>query len=107
MLFRSSNLTISGFASIVRSAQQAHVPVFGFLTSDASNGAVAVIARDSYESGWEAGLLAVRVIQGESPAHIPFHEVPRSKLIVNLAAAKIAGIAVPEGLRQRTGKLLE
>jgi ABC-type uncharacterized transport system substrate-binding protein len=102
-----SNLTISGFASIVRSAQQAHVPVFGFLSSDAQNGAVAVIARDSYESGWEAGLLAARVIQGESPANIPFHEVPSSKLIVNLTAAKIAEIAVPDGLRQRAGTLLD
>lgn len=81
--------------------------MFGFLTSDAKNGAVAVIARDSYESGWEAGLLAVRVIQGESPANIPFYEVPTSKLIVNLTAAKIAGIAVPDGLRQRAATLLE
>ncbi|MBI1817819.1 MAG: ABC transporter substrate-binding protein [Deltaproteobacteria bacterium] len=102
-----SNLTISGFASIVRSAQQAHVPVFGFLTSDAKNGAVAVIARDSHESGWEAGLLAARVIQGESPANIPFHEVPSSKLVLNLAAAKIAGIAVPERLRRQAATLLE
>ncbi len=102
-----SNLTISGFASIVRSAQQAHVPVFGFLTSDARNGAIAVIARDSYESGWEAGLLAARVIQGESPATMPFREVPSAKLIVNLAAAKRAGITVPDAVRQRAGSLLE
>lgn len=102
-----SNLTIAGFASIVRSAQQARVPVFGFLSSDAANGAVAVIARDSYESGWEAGLLAVRVIQGESPANIPFQEVSSSELILNLAAAGSAGITVPEALRRRAGQVLE
>lgn len=102
-----SNLTIAGFASIVRSAQQARVPVFGFLSSDATNGAVVVIARDSYESGWEAGLLAVRVIQGESPANIPFQEVPSSTLILNLAAARTAGITVPEALRRRAGQVLE
>ena len=102
-----SNLTIAGFASIVRSAQQARVPVFGFLSSDARNGAVAVIARDSYESGFAAGLLAVRVIQGESPATMPFRELTSSKLIVNLTAAKLAGVTVPDALRQRAATLLE
>jgi ABC-type uncharacterized transport system substrate-binding protein len=102
-----SNLTIAGFASIVRAAQQARVPVFGFLSSDAQNGALAVVARDSYESGWQAGLLAVRLIGGESPAKIPFKEIPSSKLILNLTAAKTAGITVPEALRQRAGKVIE
>jgi ABC-type uncharacterized transport system substrate-binding protein len=102
-----SNVTIAGFATIVRSAQQMHVPVFGFLTSDAENGAVAVISRDPYVSGWLAGTLAVRVMQGESPAGIPFQEVPSSKLILNVRAAEIAGIALPESLRLRAGTLLE
>ena len=83
------------------------IPVFGFLTSDAKNGAVAVAARDFYESGREAGLMAARVIQGESPANIPFHEVEGAKLIVNLAAAKMAGIVVPDALRARADQVLE
>jgi ABC-type uncharacterized transport system substrate-binding protein len=102
-----SNLTVAGFASIVRPAQQARVPVFGFLSNDARNGAVAVAARDFYESGREAGVMAARVIQGESPAAIPFREVEGSRLIVNLAAAKTAGIVVPESLRARADKVLE
>lgn len=102
-----SNLTITGFASIVRPAQQARVPVFGFLTSDAKNGAVAVAARDFHESGREAGIMAARVIQGESPANIPFHEIEGAKLIVNLAAAKVAGIVVPDSTRARADQVLE
>jgi ABC-type uncharacterized transport system substrate-binding protein len=102
-----SNLTVAGFASIVRPAQQARIPVFGFLSNDARNGAVAVAARDFYESGLEAGVMAARVIQGESPQAIPFREVEGSKLIVNLAAAKTAGIVVPDSLRARADEVLE
>jgi ABC-type uncharacterized transport system substrate-binding protein len=102
-----SNLTVAGFASIVRPAQQARVPVFGFLSNDAKNGAVAVAARDFYESGREAGVMAARVIQGESPAAIPFREVEGSKLIVNLAAAKMASIVVSESMRARADEVLE
>jgi ABC-type uncharacterized transport system substrate-binding protein len=102
-----SNLTVAGFASIVRPAQQARIPVFGFLSNDARNGAVAVAARDFYESGREAGVMAARVIQGESPATIAFREVEGSKLIVNLAAAKRAGIVVPESMRARADEVLE
>jgi ABC-type uncharacterized transport system substrate-binding protein len=102
-----SNLTVAGFASIVRPAQQARVPVFGFLSSDARNGAVAASARDFYESGREAGVMAARVIQGESPATIPFREVEGSRLIVNLAAAKMAGIVVPQSMRARADEVLE
>jgi putative ABC transport system substrate-binding protein len=102
-----SNLTVAGFASIVRPAQQARIPVFGFLSNDARNGAVAVAARDFYESGREAGVMAARVIQGESPATIPFREVEGARLIVNLDAAKSAGIVVPESLRARADEVLE
>ncbi|MBI3782313.1 MAG: ABC transporter substrate-binding protein [Deltaproteobacteria bacterium] len=102
-----SNLTIAGFASIVRPSQQAHVPVFGFLSSDAKNGAVAVAARDYHESGREAGVLAARIIQGESPAAIPFHEVQGARVIVNVGAARLAGIEIPDALRRRAAQVLE
>jgi putative ABC transport system substrate-binding protein len=102
-----SNLTVAGFASIVRPAQQARIPVFGFLSNDARNGAVAVAARDFYESGREAGVMAARVIQGESPATMPFREVEGARVIVNLKAAKTAGIVVPQSLRARAEEVLE
>src|SRR5215467_6979060 len=78
-----SNVTITGFASLALPAQRAHIPVFGFLSADADNGAIAVVARDYYESCKEAGLLAVRILRGADPATIPFHEVASDKLLVN------------------------
>jgi len=102
-----SNLTVTGFASITRPAQRVGVPVFGFLTSDAENGAVAVAARDYFESGHAAGVLAARIIRGQSPAGIPFQEVTSSKVLLNRTAARATGIELPAALVARAAKLLE
>jgi ABC-type uncharacterized transport system substrate-binding protein len=96
-----SNVTITGFASLALPAQRAHIPVFGFLSADAENGAIAVVARDYYESCREAGVLAARVLRGADPATIPFYEVESGTLLVNPKAARATGIPLPADLVAR------
>jgi ABC-type uncharacterized transport system substrate-binding protein len=102
-----SNVTITGFASLALPAQRAHIPVFGFLSADADNGAIAVVARDYYESGKEAGLMAARILRGADPAAIPFHEVESAELLVNPKAARATGIALPTNLVARAARVVE
>lgn len=102
-----SNVTITGFASLALPAQRAHIPVFGFLSADAENGAIAVAANDFYESCTEAGRLAARVLRGEDPATIPFYEVGSARLLVNPKAARASGIALPAGLVARASRVVE
>ena len=97
----ASNLTTSAFASIAQPAQRAHVPVFGFLSSDAQNGAVVVTARDFFDGGREAGLMAAQIMRGRSPASIPFHPLRHTKLLVNLEAARAVGLTVPQAVVRR------
>ena len=103
----ASNVTITGFASLALPAQRAHIPVFGFLSSDADNGAIAVVARDYYESGKEAGLLAARILRGAEPATIPFHEVGTAELLVNVKAARATGITLPADVISRAARVVE
>lgn len=102
-----SNLTITGFASITRPAERAGVPVFGFLSADAANGAVAVAARDYYESGKDAGRIAARVLRGESPATIPIQDPTGTTILVNLRAAAAAGLTIPPAVLARAAQVLE
>ena len=102
-----SNVTITGFASLALPAQRAHIPVFGFLSSDAENGAIAVAAKDFYESCTEAGKLAARVLRGADPATIAFYEVGSAKLLVNPKAARATGIDVPASLLARAARVVE
>jgi len=101
-----SNLTAAAFASIARPAERAHVPVFGFLSSDFGNGAAVVVARDYFDGGREAGLLAARIMRGERPAAIPFQPLRTMKLLVNLEAARAVGLAVPAPVVARASKVI-
>lgn len=92
------NLTASAFPSIAQAANQARLPVFVFQTGQARGGALLAVARDYHESGHEAAKLAARVMRGESPATIPFVAFAKTRLVVNLDAARTLGIAVPADL---------
>jgi putative ABC transport system substrate-binding protein len=100
-----SNVTITGFASLAL-PRSAHIPAFGFHRRR-ENGAIAVVARDYYESCKDAGLLAARVLRGADPATIPFHEVESAKLLVNPKAARATGIALPADLVARAARVVE
>jgi putative ABC transport system substrate-binding protein len=80
--------------------------VFGFLSSDAENGAVAVVARDYYDGGRQAGRLAARVMRGESPASIPFEPLTETRILVNPKAARAAGLTLPASLLERAAEVI-
>lgn len=103
----AGNLTVTGFTSIARAARAAKLPSFGFMSSGAEQGAVAVVARDYYDGGVDAAQLAVRVMRGESPASIPIQLLRKNKLIVNLAAARAIGLTIPESIVRRADRVID
>ena len=103
----AGNLTATSFTSIARAARTAKLPAFAFMSSQAEQGAVAVVARDYYDGGKGAAQLAVRVMQGESPASIPFQPLRKNKTIVNLAAARGVGLAIPETLLRKADTVID
>lgn len=89
------NLTASAFPSISQVAGQARLPVFVFQTGQARGGGLLAVARDYYDSGREAAKLAARIMRGESPAGMPFVPFSKTRLIVNLDAARRLGVTIP------------
>ena len=92
------NLTASAFGSISNAARKASLPVFAFQKSQAMGGAMVVVARDYHDSGRHAALLAARIIRGESPAKIPLEDFKKTRLIVNLDAARALKTTLPPSL---------
>jgi ABC-type uncharacterized transport system substrate-binding protein len=92
----NSNLAASSYPTIAQTAARAKIPIFGFLGSMAKKGAVVVLTRDYYDMGVDSGQIAARVIRGEPPESIPFHQCTASKLFVNPAAAAANGLHLPE-----------
>lgn len=103
----AGNLTAASFPSIAQAARRAKIPVFAFQSNQAYEGASVVVARDYYDGGREAALLAARVMRGESPAGIPFEPLRTTRLFVNLKWAKACGLKIPESLRARAAKIIE
>ena len=87
-------------------ARQARVPVFGVSTSNLQEGAVVVAARDYFDGGHQAGLIASRVMRGEHPSTIPFQSLETVHVMVNLDAARSGGIRIPRSLIGRATRVI-
>lgn len=94
----SDNLTGSSGSSIMKISIDSKVPVFGFVTNQIKQGAVAVCARDYYQAGYEAGRMGAEVLAGKNPALIPFHCVSKTDYIINPEAAGLFRISIPDKL---------
>jgi putative tryptophan/tyrosine transport system substrate-binding protein len=100
------NLTAAAFPSIAQVSKRARVPVFVFQGSQVRSGAVAGLARDYYDSGRASGAIAARVMRGESPATIPFVGYGKTKLVVNVAAARDAGLKTPADILAKADEVI-
>lgn len=82
------NLTRPGFALIARKGDENNLPVFIFDSDQMADGATLCLARDYFDAGLEAAEKAVRVLNGENPASIPFSNTQSEKLIINQEKVK-------------------
>ena len=100
------NLTASSFSSIVQVANNSKMPLFGFISEQAAQGAVMVTARDYHQAGLDAVRLANRILEGESPKDIPFEIVSKTAIIINQKTADKYGIAIPEKWMKRADSII-
>ena len=92
------NLTSASSAAIIHTAKEHGVPVFGFVSDQAKDGAVLVVSRDYHQAGVDAVRLAVKILNGSSPARIPFEYVSRTNILINPKAAADFRIKLPDSL---------
>ena len=93
VLFPISDNTINAsFESLGRMAEDNAIPLFGGFLLSTRLGACAALGWDFFDMGYKAGLIAVRVKQGEDPARIPLQSMSQIRLYLNLDAAEKQGI---------------
>ena len=102
LIFPISDNTInSALASLGRVAGESAVPFFGGILQAAEFGASAAMGFDFEEMGYQAGLIAIRVKNGENPGDIPFQYMDEIKIRINLEAAAKQGVRFPEEILGR------
>lgn len=97
-LFVLSDNMLFGLAEpIIAHALAAKVPCFGnFSEPFAEAGGLFAYGRDPREAYHAVARLLKRVLEGASPADLPFEQPTRFNLFVNLKTARALGIEVPE-----------
>jgi ABC-type uncharacterized transport system substrate-binding protein len=102
----SDNLTGASFASIAQVARRARLPLMGFASAQAEHGAFMTVSRDFHDGGMASARLAVRVLNGESPATIPFQLVEEIRYVFNPKVAADMGVTLPASLLSK-GKTVD
>jgi len=89
------NLTSGSISGVVKVCRDQKIPIFGFVSDQAEKGAVAVVSRDYHQAGVDAAALAKKILDGKSPAEIPFEYVSKTNILINTVAAQRYNITIP------------
>jgi putative ABC transport system substrate-binding protein len=106
VLTAQDNTVSSAYEAVVKATRDAKKPLFALDVSVVERGAIAAMAQNQYEAGkgW-AKELAIPVLLGKDPGTLKPVEASVYDLQVNLAAAKEAGVTVPEAAVARAVKV--
>lgn len=99
ILLFNDNLMISSLETILKSAEEAHIPVFASDPDSVTRGALAAVANDQYEVGRQTGMLVSKVLNGTPLKSLPPEIVKITKVYVNDKVAQALAID-PEAVKQ-------
>jgi len=93
---------------IIARAMEARVPTVGsFAATFAEIGGLYAYARDPQEAFYGVARLLKKVLDGASPADIPFEQPTKFNLYINLKTAKSLGIDIPPPLLATANAVIE
>jgi len=100
------NLLDTGIDGEIKKASDLGIPLLSVHTDHVERGALAAIGWNFWQAGYDAGLVAVRVLHGGNPADIPFQPVEKEQLYVNAETAKLFDITIPPAVLKRADRVI-
>ena len=94
----TDNTVVSALASVVKVAEQNHIPLIAGDTDSVKAGAAAAYGFNYTDLGYQTGLMAARVLTGTPISSIPVEYAQKLQLAVNETTAKAMGITLPASL---------
>lgn len=92
----TDNTVVEALSVVLEKADAAKKPVFGSEEEQVGNGCIASAGLDYYKLGVQAGIMAARVLSGESVSSIPYETMKESSITINPSVAEKLGITIPE-----------
>lgn len=94
----TDNTVVEAFESVVQVCEENKIPLIAGDIDSVERGAIAAYAFDYYDHGYQAGQMAVKVLQGTPISEIPVEYAQDLKLAINEAAAEAMGVTIPDDL---------
>jgi putative ABC transport system substrate-binding protein len=108
VLVLTDNSLFALAGSIIARALEARVPTVGsFSLTFAEDGGLFAYGRDNQEAYYGVARLLKKVLDGASPADIPFEQPTKFNLCINLKTAKLLGIEIPPTLLATANRVIE
>lgn len=83
------------------------IPCVGPSDRYVRSGAIFSYAVDTIETGRVAGEMANKILEGTSIARVPVQELAKPKVIINLKAATLLGLNIPQNLQNAASKIYQ
>jgi putative ABC transport system substrate-binding protein len=103
----TDNTVVSAFESVAKICEDNEIPLFAADVATVERGAIGTPGLDYYQLGRECGIVAARILEGESPADIPVKKVDMTDLYLNPAAAARMGVTIPADVLERATQIVE
>lgn len=103
----TDNTVAASIESVIMVAESAGLPLVVGEEGMTRRGALGTVGIDYYELGRQTARMAVRVLNGESPATMPIQYLESDELIINLQAAKAMGIEIPSDVLADAAMIIE
>jgi putative ABC transport system substrate-binding protein len=94
----TDNNVVSAYEALVKVGNDAKIPLIAADADSVRRGATAALGLNYYDFGRQTGAIVLRILRGEKPGAIRTETSDRLELVVNQAAAKRQGVAVPPAL---------
>jgi putative ABC transport system substrate-binding protein len=102
----NDNTSLCAIPFIVGVCNKAKIPVYVSDTDQVAKGCLAALGPNQYDIGKQTGAIAAKILQGQDISSIPIEYPASTELFINLNAAKILGIIVPEEVLKQAQKII-
>lgn len=103
----TDNTIIAVLEGAANAAAESQTPLFTADSSSIGRGPFAAQGINYYDAGIETGRLAVRILNGEKPADMAVVTPPVRDVLIDLRAAKVMGIDIPQSVLDRASRIIK
>jgi putative tryptophan/tyrosine transport system substrate-binding protein len=99
------NTVVSALESVVKAADTNKIPLFVGDISSVPRGGLAALGVSYYDVGFEAGKLAVEILNGKDAGTIPASVAKNYRILLNLDSARAQNVTIPAPVLEKAEKI--